>query len=106
MLLEDAGLTVVGWAADAAEALKLAEHGKPDLALVDIQLKRGDDGVAVARELSDRWNIGVIFVTAQSDPKTKLRAEQTSHLGYLVKPYAGRELLRLIGGLGSPSSDA
>jgi DNA-binding NarL/FixJ family response regulator len=96
MLLEDAGFTVSGWAVDAAEALQLAEDQRPDLALVDLQLKGGDDGVQVAEQLTRRWGMEIIFLTAQSDPRTKARAQQTRHRGYMGKPYAPDELIRLI----------
>ena len=99
LIIEDAGHQVVGWALDAAQASRLANDHRPDLALVDIQLKHGDDGVAVARELTEEHGVAVIFLTAQADPKTKLRAQQVAHHAYLVKPYVEAELLRLIGSI-------
>ena len=96
MLLEDHGFIVAGWAVDEAEAVQLAEEHRPDLALVDLQLRGGDDGVKLAHQLATRWDVDVIFLTAQSDPKTKARAEQVSHRAYVVKPYVPTELVRLI----------
>ena len=97
LLIEDAGHQVVGWALDAAQARQLASRHLPDLALVDLQLRQGDDGVAVGRELTETYGVGVIFLTAQSDPKTRLRAQQVTHHAYVVKPYVEAELMQLIG---------
>jgi 1,2-diacylglycerol 3-beta-glucosyltransferase len=96
LLIEDAGHTVVGWALDGTQARKLAANHEPDLALVDIQLRHGDDGVTVARDLAEQLGVRVIFLTAQSDPNTKLRAQQVPHHAYVVKPYMEAELMQLI----------
>ena len=58
MLVEDAltlhGHTVVGIANTLDMALDIAARERPDLALCDVQLALGDDGVAVARALAER----------------------------------------------------
>lgn len=92
MLLEDAGHLVVGWATDAAEARRLAHAEKPDVAIVDIQLRAGDDGIVVAAELRER-GVEVVFVTAQTDPSTVARARAVAHRAYVAKPYTSRQIL-------------
>jgi 1,2-diacylglycerol 3-beta-glucosyltransferase len=97
LLIEDAGHRVVGWALDGAQARRLAAEHRPHLALVDIQLRHGDDGVAVARDLTEQLGVQVIFLTAQSDPNTKARAQQVAHHAYVIKPYVETDLMALIG---------
>ena len=53
-LLEDRGFQVTGWATNSAEAIQLAEASTPSAAVVDIQLRGGDDGIALAAELQRR----------------------------------------------------
>ncbi|PTM43158.1 response regulator [Bosea sp. 124] len=61
-IIEESGFQPVGIAADSLEALKLAED-KPDVALVDLNLRDGLTGPDVGRELAKR-GIVVVFVTA------------------------------------------
>jgi CheY-like chemotaxis protein len=61
-VLEELGVESIGIAPDMPAALELAEH-RPDLALVDLNLRDGFTGPRVASELSSR-GISVLFVTA------------------------------------------
>jgi CheY-like chemotaxis protein len=94
--LEEAGFEVAGWATDSAEALALAESARPDLALVDIQLRGGDDGVALAQRLS-ALGLGIVFLSAQADPATVARAGAVPHRAYVRKPYRQEELFAALG---------
>ena len=86
-LLEDHGFQVTGWATNSAEAIRLAEASAPSAAVVDIQLRGGDDGVALAAELHRRFATEIVFVTAQTDPATMERARHVAHRAYIKKPY-------------------
>jgi CheY-like chemotaxis protein len=87
MILEDAGHHPAGWATNAAEAFELAQSRMPRFAIVDIQLRNGDDGVAVAAEIRERFGTQIIFVTAQTDPRTIARAKAVEHRAFVAKPY-------------------
>lgn len=69
-------------AADGPEAVHLGRTFRPHLALVDLTLARGTDGIATARELSGRFQIPVLFVTGQ----THRVADLDFALGCLEKP--------------------
>lgn len=62
--ISDLGHHVVGIAADRQTALALAERGV-DVALVDINLRDGETGVDIGRELLGE--AAVVFVTANTD---------------------------------------
>jgi CheY-like chemotaxis protein len=86
--LLDAGYTVVGIAASAEEAVKLAEVERPDLVLMDIRLVGQRDGIDAAAEIRARFGIFSLFATAYSDPATRTRGDAAaSPLGWLAKPY-------------------
>jgi len=53
-VLEDGGYRVLELAIRHQEAVGFAREIKPDLALVNIDLAGGDDGVALARDQSHR----------------------------------------------------
>lgn len=92
ILLEGAGCTVIGWATESREAREIAESGRPEIAIVDIQLRDGDDGILLAAELHE-MGIEVIFVTAQSDSATISRARAVPHRAYVTKPYTMQRIL-------------
>lgn len=107
LFLEDNGFRVSGWAMDCAGALEIVAQGVPDCAVVDIQLRGGDDGIALAQTLSDRFGIGILFVTAQADAATVARAQAVRHHAYIRKPYDPSRLLQALRasyGGGSPQA--
>src|SRR3954469_15609539 len=80
-----AGYTVCGVAASGAEALELMRQHRPRLALVDIDLGDGQDGVDAARELAGVAPLTVIFVTGYPD---KMRQIDTGvGVAWMEKPY-------------------
>lgn len=96
LFLEDNGFDVSGWAMDCAGALEIVEGRVPECAVVDIQLRGGDDGIALARLLNDRFGIGILFLTAQSDAATMARAAAVRHHAYIRKPYDPARLLEAL----------
>jgi two-component system, response regulator PdtaR len=90
-VLSDAGHSVEGPVATATDALALAERTKPDLALVDINLrdKRGA-GVDLARQLLARWNIPSLFLSAQT---LEAHSSRDAALGLLGKPFTDDAVL-------------
>lgn len=68
------------------EAIKAAEKERPDIMLIDINLDGGINGIEVAKQISSRFRIHVIFITGYSDPEMKKQAELISPAGYFIKP--------------------
>jgi CheY-like chemotaxis protein len=50
----------------AAEAVRLAHERRPDVILMDVQLARGDSGIAAATVIAAELEIPVVFVTANA----------------------------------------
>ncbi|MBV9001672.1 MAG: response regulator transcription factor [Solirubrobacterales bacterium] len=66
-LLSQAGLVVVGEAANVAEGLSMAKELSPDAALVDVGLPDGD-GFGLARQLTGLpWRPRVVLTSVESD---------------------------------------
>jgi two-component system, NarL family, nitrate/nitrite response regulator NarL len=63
-LLASQGMRVVGCAASAAEALRMADELEPQLVLVDVDLG-DDDGVVLARQLARR-RPGIVIVLSSA----------------------------------------
>ena len=78
-------LTVVGRAADGAEAIALASELLPDVVLMDVNMPRVD-GVAATREISDTLEgTRVVMLSAHRDFATVCRARRAGAAAYLYK---------------------
>lgn len=90
--LESMGYSVPDTVATGEEAIRQTEQLQPDLVLMDIMLAGQLDGIAAADTIRQRYNIPIIYLTAYSDDDTLRRAKITEPFGYLLKPFAGKEL--------------
>jgi CheY-like chemotaxis protein len=91
-LLEALGHVVVAVAVSADEAVNVAGKERPDVVLMDIRLIGSRDGIDAAEEIRRRFGIGSIFVTANTDPHTRQRAQAVQPLGFLEKPLTEQRL--------------
>jgi CheY-like chemotaxis protein len=89
LLLERHGYRVLGPAATVAEALRLLEGGRPDAALLDVNLK-GEMVTPVAEALRAR---GVPFVLASAYDRPELTALALAGAPNVGKPTDDRRLL-------------
>jgi two-component system response regulator DevR len=96
-LLEDTpGVTVVGEAGSAREALRACERLDPDLVILDIRLP-DQPGVDVCRHITERWpHIRVIMLTSYTDDDLITEAILAGAAGYVLKQVGNEELLRAI----------
>jgi PAS domain S-box-containing protein len=70
------------------KALDSIEKLRPDLILLDINLKNSDlDGIQVAEQIHQNYKLPFIFLTAFSDKNTLERAKLTEPYGYIIKPF-------------------
>lgn len=95
-ILEELGYNVCGIANSAREALILLEEKAPDLALLDIQIKGGKDGIALAEDINNQYHIPFIMLTSHADTHTLARAKEVHPYGYLIKPFQEKEIYAII----------
>ncbi len=87
------GLTVVGEAGTAAEALVRVPALRPDVAVIDVRLPDGD-GITVGRELRSRVpGLALVVLTSYDDDEALLDAILAGASGYLLKQVHGRDLV-------------
>jgi CheY-like chemotaxis protein len=94
--LEEMGYAVTGIVNSGEKAIQHALEKKPDLVLMDIHLRTEMNGIEAASQIFTRFKIPVIFVSAFTDDTLIQRAKKVGSFGYLVKPYAKRELYACI----------
>ena len=85
--LESLGHEISGIAATGEDAMALLNQSVPDLILMDIRLKGGQDGIDVALKIRLDYDVPVVFLTSYSDIDTMTRARQAKPYGYLTKPF-------------------
>lgn len=90
------GYAVAASTATGEEALVLARSASPDVALMDIHLAGGCDGIEAATRLAEDPGLPVVFLTAHSDERTIERAKRAQPYGYLVKPFDDEDLASAI----------
>src|SRR5262249_36130809 len=86
------GYDVVGIVDSCADALASAAELRPDLVLMDIELRDDRDGISAAEQLRAEMAVPVVFLTAYADAETIDRAKRASPHGYVVKPFDERDL--------------
>ena len=92
-VLRESGHEVVGCAMDAAEALALAEETRPDVALVDINLRDGLSGPDIARRLIQDHGAVVVFLTANPE---QIPEGFSGAIGVVVKPFDAQTLREVV----------
>lgn len=90
------GYDVTESAATYAEAIKMIEEETPDIVLIDIQLKGKKDGIDLATKIKETYQLPFIFLTANADAATVLRAKKTNPASYLIKPFTRDDLYTAI----------
>jgi response regulator NasT len=85
------GHEVIALAADGEEAVQYAEHGQPDLAILDIKMPEMD-GIEAANRILETHPCPVIFLTGYAEEELLSRAEETGAFYYLLKPFRAEDL--------------
>lgn len=96
-LAEEPLLTVAGQASGSADAVATVGLCRPDVVLLDLELRKGDCGLTVLRELRARGFAGYIYVlTASEHGQVALECRANGANGFYNK---GEELERLVADL-------
>lgn len=96
LLSDEPDIEVVAEAGSADEALAVAMHVEPDVAVVDVRLGDGD-GVALCRELRSKPNPPQCLVlTAFDDEEAMVGAIMAGAAGYLLKQVRGQDVVNAV----------
>lgn len=96
MQLTSLGYEVTGILPRGEEAILHLEQNKPDIVLLDINLKGKIDGIETARQLQQKSGVPIIYITANSDEATFNRAKSTKPFAFISKPFKPLDLQRAI----------
>lgn len=96
MQLINLGYEVTGIIPRGEEAITHVFANKPDIVLLDINLKGELDGIETAIQMQEKEDIPIIYVTANTDEATFNRAKATRPYAFIAKPMKNIDLQRAI----------
>lgn len=85
-ILTQAGLQVVGMAADAEEGIVTVLRERPDIVLMDINMPGDLNGLDAAEQILAVERTCIIMLTAFSEEEYQQRAQRMGTCGYIEKP--------------------
>ncbi|MGQ9699482.1 MAG: response regulator transcription factor [Candidatus Bipolaricaulaceae bacterium] len=92
-LLRGAGFSVVGEAADAAQALEIAVKTRPDMTVTDVALP-GISGLELCRRLKRRFpEMKVVLLSMFDEPEWRAEAGRAGASAYILKDASPMEIL-------------
>ncbi|MCW2601179.1 MAG: regulatory protein LuxR:Response regulator receiver [Frankiales bacterium] len=92
----ECGITVVGEAATAQEALARVPALRPDVAVLDVRLPDGD-GISVCRDLRSALpDLACLILTSFGDDEALFSAIMAGAAGYVLKQIRGSDLVGAI----------
>jgi DNA-binding LytR/AlgR family response regulator len=92
MRLQKEGYEVIGIVSNSDDAIDTFTEQKPDLVLMDINIKGAKDGIETAAALKKIQDVPLIFLTAFSQSEYINRAKAVNPSAYLVKPFNNESL--------------
>ncbi|RXI43265.1 hypothetical protein CRU99_08430 [Malaciobacter mytili] len=90
--LQNMGYSVSGIETTSTNAINHVREKKPDIIIMDINLRGSSSGIEAAKHIWQYYKIPIIFLTSYSDEKTIKKAMACEPYGYLLKPCKDEEL--------------
>ena len=99
IIAEDIKNTLVRWnyevpviLTSAEEAVQKCREMSFDLIVMDIAVKGNLDGIEAANQITELYNIPILYLSAYSDKDTLNKAKLNSLFGYMRKPFSNSDL--------------
>lgn len=81
-------------AADGASGVRAVEEEEPDVALIDLMMPGGMDGIATLAKIRERWSdLPVIMMSGRASLSDAVRATKVGAVNFLEKPLAPETVL-------------
>ncbi len=96
MLEGEDDLRVIGEAADAAGAQKLARDRRPDVLVLDLQMPGADPASDVPKLREEAPDTAIVVLTMQNEPRRARGLLRAGAAGYVLKQAAERQLTAAI----------
>lgn len=94
--LSKLGYEVTGIVSRGEEAINHVKQNRPDIVLMDIQLKGELDGIDTVIRMQQQMDMPVIYLTANNDENNFDRAKSTNPYAFISKPFKKLDLQHAI----------
>ena len=94
--LSKLGYDVTGIVSRGEEAIAHVKQNRPDIVLMDIQLKGELDGIDTVIKMQQEIDMPVIYLTANADDENFDRAKSTNPYAFISKPFKKLDLQHAI----------
>ena len=94
--LSKLGYEVTGIVSRGEEAIAHVKQNRPDIVLMDIQLKGELDGIDTAIRMQQEINMPIIYLTANADDENFDRDKSTNPYAFISKPFKKLDLQHAI----------
>lgn len=96
LLEAESDLVVVGEAADAAQAVAVADEVQPDVVIMDVRMS-GSSGIEACRDIrSAHPDIRVVMLTSFADDEALFTSIMAGASGYLLKQVVGNDIVAAV----------
>ncbi len=92
LTLDELGFAVADMVNTAELAIQAIEANQPDVVLLDIKIKGDKDGIRLAHEINEKFNLPFVFLSSLYDENTIQRAKSADPGAYVVKPFKEQDL--------------
>ena len=96
LYLEREGFEVIGIRDNLKEIRMILAKQKPDIIMMDITLKNGQNGIEIANEIRETSTVPIVFATGNSRSDSLKKAYQITNSRVLIKPIDPQELKQVI----------
>jgi diguanylate cyclase (GGDEF)-like protein/PAS domain S-box-containing protein len=90
--LESFGYEVAATRFSSENAVDEVETHSPGIVIMDVKLQGKLDGIAAAKTIRSKYNLPIVFLTADADEKTIDQAKMVEPSAYILKPFEDSSL--------------
>ena len=107
ILVDKMGHQLIGICDSSDKVMRVLDHDKPDLVLMDVHINGEYDGIELAEMIKRDHVLPIIFITSLRDDLTFKRAERVGATNFIIKPFDQLQLQRAIDlAVKKPKSDS
>lgn len=96
-ILNGAGFECIAYVATFKEAIEIINQKKLSLVIIDIILRKSNDGLLIGKYLYSMEKLPYIYITSLYDSSTIQEIQQTFPYGYIVKPFKPIDVITTVG---------
>lgn len=94
--LKRLGYDALSVASSGAEAMRLVEHERPSLVLIDIHVDGPVEGIAIGREILERFDVPLVYLSESASPELSRTVNQSGLFPGALKPVEDPDLRTII----------